>query len=37
MAGWTTSSAEEGRKTGLGEREDGADMGLGDRRWIAWC
>ena len=29
MAGWTTSSAEEGgRRTGLGEgeREDGADM-----------
>ena len=28
MAGWTTSSAEEGGRTGLGEgeREDGADM-----------
>ena len=28
MAGWTTSSAEEGGRTGLGEgeRDDGADM-----------
>ena len=28
MAGWATSSAEEGGRTGLGEaeREDGADM-----------
>ena len=28
MAGWTTSSAEKGGRTGLGEgeRDDGADM-----------
>ena len=42
MAGWTTSSAEEGGRTGLGEgeRDDGADMAgrfgmdrLGLRDW----
>ena len=42
MTGWTTSSAEEGGRTGLGEgeRDDGADMTgrigtdrLGLREW----
>lgn len=42
MAGWTTSSAEKGGRTGLGEgeRDDGADMAgrfgidrLGLREW----
>ena len=38
MAGWTTSSAEEGGRTGLGEGErDGTERTwLGDSGWIGW-